>query len=154
MARIGTPQAAGACLPSLKTRFPLTKVSKTFPANLLPIYADRLCIPNLKTRFHKINKSLAKNIFLGNNRNGGPFWNGEKYNFYKSERVFFRTKILNSILDIALYRPSLRYYQYQYISKWSLELQNVNHVYIHLSLIEYISDITHLVSNASPTLPT
>lgn len=36
-ANIGTPHATGACCPSLYTRFPLTKVAKTFPDNLFPI---------------------------------------------------------------------------------------------------------------------
>lgn len=37
LARIGTPQAAGACFPSLYTRFPLTKVANTLPDSFVPI---------------------------------------------------------------------------------------------------------------------
>ena len=49
LARMGTPQAAPACLPSANTRFPLTNVDKTMPDSSLPRYAEMFCRKNAKS---------------------------------------------------------------------------------------------------------
>src|SRR4051794_5516736 len=45
LARMGTPQAAPACLPSANTRFPLTNVDRTWPESSFPRYAEMFCKP-------------------------------------------------------------------------------------------------------------
>ncbi|GKB76230.1 hypothetical protein Tco_0943125 [Tanacetum coccineum] len=48
-ARIVVPHAAGACFPSTKTRFPLTKVARTLPESRDPMYAEMPCKKDVVT---------------------------------------------------------------------------------------------------------